>query len=81
MYDTQFWNWKPADQTWRDYYARAKGIEFETLTDMYEVIDRFRGPSKGWSFTIRASSSRCISRACWPGSMISCRSGQTWPRS
>jgi hypothetical protein len=47
MYDTQFWNWRPADQTWRDYYAKSKGIEFETLTDMYEVIDRFRGTFKG----------------------------------
>lgn len=47
MYDTQFWNWKPADRTWRDYYAREKGIEFETLDDMYAVIDRFRDDFRG----------------------------------
>lgn len=46
MYDTQFWNWKPADQTWREVYAERKGFEFETLDDMYSVIDRFRGDFK-----------------------------------
>ena len=47
MYDTRFWNWQLADTTWRDYYAKTKGFEFETLTDMYEVIDRFRGDIRG----------------------------------
>lgn len=47
MYDTQFWNWKPADTVWRDYYSEAKGISFESLDDMYEVIDRFRGDFQG----------------------------------
>lgn len=47
MYDTQFWNWKPADTTWRDYYAETKGIRFETLDDMYAVIDRFRSDFTG----------------------------------
>ncbi len=47
MYDTQFWNWKPADVTWRDYYAEHKEIAFETLDDMETVIDRFRDVFKG----------------------------------
>lgn len=47
MYDTQFWNWKPADTVWRDYYAEKKGIRFETLTDLHTVIDRFRESFKG----------------------------------
>lgn len=47
MYDTQFWNWKPADATWRDYYRDQKGITFETLDDMYAVIDRFRQDFRG----------------------------------
>lgn len=47
MYDTQFWNYKPADQVWRDYYAEKKGIAFETLPDMYAVIDRFRDAFRG----------------------------------
>jgi len=47
MYDTQFWNFKPADTVWRDYYVRRKGMRFETLTDMFDVIDRFRADFKG----------------------------------
>ena len=47
MYDTQFWNWKQADTVWRDYYAENKSITFETLTDIYDVIDRFRDTFKG----------------------------------
>lgn len=42
MYDTQFWNWKPADRTWRETYSRTKCFEFEELPDMWAVIDRFR---------------------------------------
>ncbi len=47
MYDTQFWNWKPADRTWRDYYADRKSIHFETLDTADAVIDRFRSSFKG----------------------------------
>ena len=47
MYDTQFWNWPPADAAWRDYYAAHKGLAFETLPDMGAVIERFGDDFRG----------------------------------
>ena len=47
MFDTQFWNFKPADKIWRDYYAEKKNVTFDTLTDHLAVIDRFRDVFKG----------------------------------
>jgi len=47
MYDTQFWNWKPADRVWREIYAERKGFEFEELPDMWSVIERLRDDFRG----------------------------------
>ncbi len=47
MYDTQFWNWRPADQTWRDIYSERYGYDFETLSSEQAVIERYRDAFDG----------------------------------
>lgn len=47
MYDTQFWNWRPADQTWRDIYSRRYGFQFDTVESKEALITRFRDAFHG----------------------------------
>ena len=49
LYDTKelFWQWRPSDEKWMEYYSKKKGFNFQKIESLKELIDVFKKDIKG----------------------------------
>ncbi|MBC7329496.1 hypothetical protein H5T88_03970 [bacterium] len=49
FYDTKelFWQWRPSDEKWMEYYAKKKGFNFRKIESLKELLNLFKNDIKG----------------------------------